>query len=84
MASKRITAFGGSGFLGRQIVKYLAAAGNDVRVEYAILRWCSLTDGGHHRPQELRQRLPLRTYPPQARSRQTLTTVVGLAVALAG
>ena len=32
MASKPVTVFGGSGFLGRQIVKYLAAAGNDVRV----------------------------------------------------
>ena len=32
MASKRVTVFGGSGFLGRQIVKYLAEAGNDVRV----------------------------------------------------
>ena len=32
MASKPVTVFGGSGFLGRQIVKSLAAAGNDVRV----------------------------------------------------
>jgi NADH dehydrogenase len=32
MASKRVTVFGGSGFLGRQIVKYLAAEGNNVRV----------------------------------------------------
>ena len=32
MASKLVTVFGGSGFLGRQIVKYLAVAGNDVRV----------------------------------------------------
>lgn len=32
MESKRVTVFGGSGFLGRQIVKHLAAAGNDVRV----------------------------------------------------
>ena len=32
MASKLVTVFGGSGFLGRQIVKYLAEAGNDVRV----------------------------------------------------
>ena len=32
MASKPVTVFGGSGFLGRQIVKCLAAAGNDVRV----------------------------------------------------
>ena len=32
MASKRVTIFGGSGFLGRQIVKYLAAEGADVRV----------------------------------------------------
>ena len=32
MASKPVTVFGGSGFLGRQIVKYLAEAGNDVRV----------------------------------------------------
>ena len=32
MASKRVTVFGGSGFLGSQIVKYLAAEGNNVRV----------------------------------------------------
>ena len=32
MASKPVTVFGGSGFLGRRIVKCLAAAGNDVRV----------------------------------------------------
>jgi NADH dehydrogenase len=32
MASKRVTVFGGSGFLGRQIVKYLAAEGSNVRV----------------------------------------------------
>ena len=32
MASKPVTVFGGSGFLGCQIVKYLAEAGNDVRV----------------------------------------------------
>ena len=32
MASKRVTVFGGSGFLGRQIVKYLAAEGTSVRV----------------------------------------------------
>ncbi len=32
MASKRVTIFGGSGFLGRQIVKYLAAEGTNVRV----------------------------------------------------
>ena len=32
MASKRVTVFGGSGFLGSQIVKYLAAEGNSVRV----------------------------------------------------
>ena len=32
MASKRVTVFGGSGFLGSQIVKYLAADGNNVRV----------------------------------------------------
>ncbi len=32
MESKRITVFGGSGFLGRQIVKYLAAEGTSVRV----------------------------------------------------
>ncbi len=32
MASKRVTIFGGSGFLGRQIVNYLAAEGTDVRV----------------------------------------------------
>lgn len=32
MASKRVTVFGGSGFLGRQIIKVLAAEGNDVRV----------------------------------------------------
>ena len=32
MASKRVTVFGGSGFLGRQIVKYLAAEGTNVRV----------------------------------------------------
>ncbi len=32
MASKRVTVFGGSGFLGRQIVKSLAAEGTSVRV----------------------------------------------------
>ena len=32
MASKRVTVFGGSGFLGRQIVKSLAAKGTNVRV----------------------------------------------------
>jgi NADH dehydrogenase len=32
MESKRVTVFGGSGFLGRQIVKYLAAEGTSVRV----------------------------------------------------
>ena len=32
MSSKRVTVFGGSGFLGRHIVDCLAAAGNDVRV----------------------------------------------------
>ena len=32
MASKRATVFGGSGFLGRQIVKHLAAAAYEVRV----------------------------------------------------
>ena len=32
MASKPVTVFGGSGFLGRQIVKTLAAEGKDVRV----------------------------------------------------
>jgi len=32
MASKLVTIFGGSGFLGRQIVKYLAAEGTKVRV----------------------------------------------------
>ena len=32
MASKLVTVFGGSGFLGRRIVERLAAAGNDVRV----------------------------------------------------
>ncbi len=32
MASKLVTLFGGSGFLGRQIVKHLAAEGIDVRV----------------------------------------------------
>ncbi len=32
MASKLVTIFGGSGFLGRQIVKYLAAEGTNVRV----------------------------------------------------
>ena len=32
MASDRVTVFGGSGFLGRQIVKYLTAEGTSVRV----------------------------------------------------
>ena len=32
MASKRVTVFGGSGFLGRRIVKRLAAEGTHVRV----------------------------------------------------
>ncbi|MFQ6019112.1 MAG: complex I NDUFA9 subunit family protein, partial [Kiloniellaceae bacterium] len=32
MASKRVTVFGGSGFLGRHIVQCLAAEGTDVRV----------------------------------------------------
>ncbi len=32
MESKRVTVFGGSGFLGRQIVKYLAVDGTSVRV----------------------------------------------------
>ncbi len=32
MESKRVTVFGGSGFLGRQIVKCLAAEGTSVRV----------------------------------------------------
>ncbi len=32
MASKRVTVFGGSGFLGRQIVKSLAAEGTNDRV----------------------------------------------------
>ena len=32
MMSKPVTVFGGSGFLGRQIVEYLATSGNDVRV----------------------------------------------------
>ena len=32
MASKRVTVFGGSGFLGREIVKSLAAEGMNVRV----------------------------------------------------
>ena len=32
MTSRPVTVFGGSGFLGRQIVEHLAATGNDVRV----------------------------------------------------
>ncbi len=32
MASKRVTVFGGSGFLGRQIVKHLGAVATDIRV----------------------------------------------------
>jgi NADH dehydrogenase len=32
VASKRVTVFGGSGFLGRQIVKSLAAEGMNIRV----------------------------------------------------
>ncbi|MGI9409135.1 MAG: complex I NDUFA9 subunit family protein [Hyphomicrobiaceae bacterium] len=32
MASNRITIFGGSGFLGRQIVKHLAALGGSIRI----------------------------------------------------
>ena len=32
MAPRRVTVFGGSGFLGRQIVKSLAAEGMNVRV----------------------------------------------------
>ena len=32
MASNRITIFGGSGFLGRQIVKHLATLGDSIRV----------------------------------------------------
>ncbi len=32
MASKRVTVFGGSGFLGRQIVKHLGAVASDIRV----------------------------------------------------
>jgi NADH dehydrogenase len=32
MVSKRVTVFGGSGFLGREIVKFLAAEGMNVRV----------------------------------------------------
>ena len=32
MESRRVTVFGGSGFLGRQIVKHLAAEASSVRV----------------------------------------------------
>ncbi len=45
MASKRITIFGGSGFLGRQIVKYLAAEGTNVRVAVRHPERASLIKG---------------------------------------
>ncbi len=45
MASKRVTVFGGSGFLGRQIVKCLAAEGTNVRVAVRYPERASLLKG---------------------------------------
>ena len=45
MASKRVTVFGGSGFLGRQIVKCLAAEGTNVRVAVRHPERASLLKG---------------------------------------
>ena len=45
MASKRLTVFGGSGFLGRQIVKCLAAEGTNVRVAVRHPERASLLKG---------------------------------------
>ena len=45
MASKRVTVFGGSGFLGRQIVKCLAAEGTYVRVAVRHPERASLLKG---------------------------------------
>jgi NADH dehydrogenase len=43
MISNRVTVFGGSGFLGRQIVRRLAAGGSDVRVAVRHPKKASLT-----------------------------------------
>ncbi|MCH8113323.1 MAG: SDR family NAD(P)-dependent oxidoreductase [Proteobacteria bacterium] len=45
MASKLVTVFGGSGFLGRQIVKCLAAEGSNVRVAVRHPERASLLKG---------------------------------------
>ena len=45
MVSKRVTVFGGSGFLGRQIVKCLAAEGTNVRVAVRHPERASLLKG---------------------------------------
>ncbi len=54
MASERVTVFGGSGFLGRRIVKHLAAAGHQVRVAVRHPERAALPEGlGHDGQVEL-------------------------------
>ena len=45
MALKRVTVFGGSGFLGRQIVKCLAAEGGIIRVAVRHPETASFLEG---------------------------------------
>ncbi len=60
MASKWVTVFGGSGFLGRQIVKSLAAEGANVRVAVRHPERASFLDkmiaARHRRRQEMAAR----------------------------